>query len=619
MAGLMRKTPLTETARDAEQLNDRDNRDSRETAVRSREKRPGMKPRNRRNRSGLYPRFELFQDVPGYANGVYWIVIGKDTGQLESTWICSPLTIAATTRDATSNQWGRLLVFPDRDGREHRWAMPMSMLSAGGEELRSELLNQGLEISCEPRLRYRLTEYIQSTAANKTARCVTRTGWHGNVFVTPSASYGDTEAERVIFQTTDPNGAALAGAGTLDEWQQHVSVRCIGNSRLIAAISAGFAAICIGLVDVEGGGIHFRGGSSSGKTTALRVAASFYGSSDYALTWRNTDNALEAIAVLRSDMLLILDEISQLDPKHAGQCAYLLANGQGKGRAARDGSARAASTFRLLFLSAGEVGLSALVAENGGTPRAGQEVRVVEIPADAGAGLGMFDRVPEGMAPGQFADELKAAAATYYGRPLPAFLHRLVANVDAARGALREMRDATANSWLEGATDGQVRRVAQRLALIAAAGELATDYELTGWPKGEATRAMHACFNAWLAARGSIGNAEPLQILANVRAFLALHSESRFTDWDTDGLRTANRVGYRKRTEHGYIHYVEPEAFRREIAAGFNFKDVARVLVEHGALAKESDGGTTRTERLPDGRSMRVYKILPTLWDEPFL
>ncbi len=627
MAARMSKPPPIETTPDPSPLDDRDSRDNRDTAKLSRRKRTGSKPQSRGNRGGiLYPRFKLFQDAQGYRDGVYWIGIGKDETnlpcELKPEWVCSPLTIAATTRDATGNEWGRLLVFCDRDGNEHRWAMPMAMLAAGGEELRAQLLRQGLEISSAPRLRHRLTEYIQSATPYKAARCVTRTGWHGDVFVTPSASYGDTEAARVILQTTDPSGTALAVAGTLEEWQQHVSIQCIGNARLILAISTAFAATCIGLVGMEGGGLHLRGGSSSGKTTALMVAASMYGAPTYARTWRQTDNALEAVAALHSDSLLILDEISQLDPKHAGQCAYLLANGQGKGRAARDGSARATSSFRLLFISAGEIGLDALVTEGGGTPRAGQEVRVVEIPADAGAGLGLFECVPDGMTPGQFADELKTAAAAYYGRPVPAFLHKLVADVESARNTLRKMRDTAAAGWLERSTDGQVTRVAQRLALIGAAGELATDYGLTRWPAGEAQRAAHACFRSWLDARGSKGNVEPLQMLAQMRGFLEAHGDSRFTNWseDPESTRTFNRAGFRRQTDDGPEFYMYREVFKREASKGYDYREMARVLASYGALLLDSDGGTTRKERLPDKRTDRVYRILPALWgDGPFL
>ena len=66
-----------------------------------------------------------------------------------------------------------------------------------------------------------------------------------------------------------------------------------------------------------------------------------------------------------NDRLLILDELSQCDPKEAGESAYLLANGQGKARALRNGTARASQRWRMLLLSAGEESLSSLMARAG--------------------------------------------------------------------------------------------------------------------------------------------------------------------------------------------------------------------------------------------------------------
>ena len=48
-----------------------------------------------------------------------------------------------------------------------------------------------------------------------------------------------------------------------------------------------------------------------------------------------------------------------------GEAAYLLANGQGKARASRTGAARQSARWRLLFLSAGEESLSALMTQAG--------------------------------------------------------------------------------------------------------------------------------------------------------------------------------------------------------------------------------------------------------------
>lgn len=383
------------------------------------------------------------------------------------------------------------------------------------------------------------------------------------------------------------------------------------------AVAAGFAGPCLGLLKLDGGGVHLRGGSSTGKTTALAVAASMYGPPAYARTWRQTDNALEGIAALHSDLLLILDEIGQLDPRHAGQVAYLLANGQGKGRSRRDGSPRAMATWRVLFLSAGEVGLSDVVVQGGGKVRAGQEVRVIDLPADAGAGMGLFEALPAGLTPGAFADTLKAEASKCYGHALPAFLHALVADPAKARDTLRALRDELTAELAPADADGQVRRVAHRFALIAAAGELATAYRLTGWQTGEAEQAARTCFNAWLAGRGTAGAAEPAAMLSQVRAFLEAHGDSRFTRWDAsgDGARTINRAGFRKQGDDGPTFYIDREVFRREVCAGFNHAAVARVLIDLGALETGS-GEATRKERLPDGRPMRVYRIGPALWGE---
>jgi hypothetical protein len=50
--------------------------------------------------------------------------------------------------------------------------------------------------------------------------------------------------------------------------------------------------------------------------------------------------------------------------------------------------------------------------------------------------------------------------------------------------------------------EGQEKRAAARFALIALAGELATEYGITGWPEGAAIEAAAAGFEAWRAERG---------------------------------------------------------------------------------------------------------------------
>lgn len=570
------------------------------------------------------PHFELLEaPAEGRQAGVYWLDVarnkdGEVTGQAASAWICSPLRVSAMTRDAQGSAWGRLLEFPDRDGTLHRWTMPMSMLAGNGEQLRGELLSEGLIITSSTRDRARLVDYISQARPGVTASCVARTGWHGGVFVLPRETFGDTDIEPVLYQAVTLDGVTLGKGGTLAGWIAEVSARCAGNARLVLAVSLGFAGPCLDLLRMDGGGFHLRGGSSTGKTTALRVAASLFGAPDYVRTWRHTDNGLEGVAGMHSGLLLVLDEIGELAPKIAGQTAYMLANGQGKGRAARDGSPRALTTWRLLFLSSGEVALSDLVTQAGGKVRAGQEVRVIDLSADAGAGHGLFEVLPDGMTAGAFADSLAAASAKHHGHALPAFLNALVADPAKAREALAKLRDTIAGELADDSADGQVRRVAQRFALVAAAGELATAFKLTGWATGEAQRASSACFRAWMDGRGTAGASEPAAMLEQVRAFLSAHGESRFTAWDAEAgdRATINRAGFRKDGTDGPTYYVESEAFKREVCAGFDAGAVAKVLAAAGALEVGGDGRLTCKPLLPDKRRARVYVITPALWGD---
>jgi hypothetical protein len=92
------------------------------------------------------PYFKLIEI--GKNPGVYWYGVENDgSSHKQPVWVCSPLQIVANTRDGQGSEWGRLLVWADRDGREHRWAMPMGLLASDGADLRRYLLSEGMTIT----------------------------------------------------------------------------------------------------------------------------------------------------------------------------------------------------------------------------------------------------------------------------------------------------------------------------------------------------------------------------------------------------------------------------------------------------------------------------------------
>lgn len=554
------------------------------------------------------PRYRLHSFVIN-PEGVWYI---QDADKVR---ICSKLEIKALVRDSLSENWGRLLEFQDADGHIHTWAMPMEMLKGSCDELRGELMRLGLEIATSPKVRNLLTQYIIDSKPEARARCVTRIGWDNNIFVLPHQTIGETD-ELVIYQSEN-RVRDFQQSGTLADWQNCVSALCVNNSRLILAVSTAFAAMLLHPINMESGGIHFVGPSSSGKTTALRVAASVYGAPNYLHRWRATTNGLEAIASLRCDTLLILDELAQVDAREAGEIAYMLANGSGKARASRNGSARSRYEWRLLFLSAGEISLSQHMQEVGKKTRAGQEVRLVDIPVDANTGLGIFESLHQFESGALLSKNLLEATEKYFGTAALAFLEKVTSPtlLAALPNLLKECRTKFLRENLAPDACGQVHRVCERFALIAAGGEIASVYGITGWPPGEAIKSASFCFKAWLEHRGTIGNQERLVLLAQVQAFFEAHGASRFEDLNPpiNSQRIANRIGFKRLNRDGeYEYFVLPEMFRREICVGIDPKFAAHVLVEAGMLNASSEGKPLTPHRLPGEGVKKCYHFIKT-------
>ena len=542
--------------------------------------------------------------------GVFYIAKDGNTGlEKMPQWICGGLAVVAATRDAKSNAWGRLLEWRDADGVRHQWAMPLELLQGDGVDVRRELAQAGLSIAPGRAARDLLASYVQVWPAKDRARCVDRLGWQGAVYVTPAESIGE-RGERVVFQNSHAIEPAYSVAGTAEDWRDSVARLSQGNSRLVFALSVAFAGPLANVAGEDSGGFHIRGGTSIGKSTALKAAASVWGDPvAYPRLWRATANGLEGLAALHNDGLLILDELSQIDPKEAGEAAYLLANGQGKTRAARSGTARQAASWRLLFLSAGEESLSALMARIGRKVNAGQEIRLADIEADAGAGLGAFETLNGCASPAALSLALKDAATRHHGAAGVVWLRAIVNDRDKLADFITGgVRQFVAENAPVGAA-GQVLRVAQRFGLVAVAGELATHYGVTGWPEGEATEAASRCFAAWLDSFGGTGNREDRALLAQVRGFFETHGASRFEDVGAAfDQRIINRAGFYRAGAAGEREFlVMPEAFKRDVCAGFDLKTATRCLQAQGWIVPGGDGRPTQKPRLPGIGTARVY------------
>ena len=89
--------------------------------------------------------------------------------------------------------------------------------------------------------------------------------------VKPSA-----RAELVLLNT-DAASRRMATTAPLTDWQNGIGRLTAGQRLGVLAVSTAFAGPLLHLSGQDGGGIHIRGSSSTGKTSLARAAASVWG------------------------------------------------------------------------------------------------------------------------------------------------------------------------------------------------------------------------------------------------------------------------------------------------------------------------------------------------------
>jgi len=290
------------------------------------------------------------------------------------------LEVVAGTLD-DNREHGRWLRGKDHKGRPIELKLTARMIAGSDIALAQELAAAGFQSEQLRKQRELLAAHLRNCPVEAETRLSSRLGWHDGSYLLPDKCIAPegSGGEGLLYHSKSTLEPAHATSGTLDEWRQQIAAPARGNTRLMLALSAAFAAPLLKPYGIDRGGflVHLHGDSSSGKTTALNLAASVFGKpSAFAIQWRATANALEGIAESRNDGLLALDEVGQATAKELEPLAYMLANGRGKERKSKNVDNRTSHHWRTIGLSTGERSYGDIIGEDGNKrARAGQELR----------------------------------------------------------------------------------------------------------------------------------------------------------------------------------------------------------------------------------------------------
>lgn len=541
-------------------------------------------------------------------DGVYWVTpkVDKESGEIISneSWLCSPLEVIGTGRD-DKDQYLIIRWLPIGEDIPTTAAVPLADI--GEREGWRTLKAGGVNVTTKSTLRAILADWLQRSGSLEIWRVAQATGWQCGAYIMPDGEIIGTPEKPVLFNGRSAAAAGYTVKGTPESWRDSVARLARGNPSMMAGVGAALAAPLIGLAGADGFGIHFYEQSSSGKTTTANIASSLYGEPDaLRLTWFGTALGIANEAAAHNDGLMPLDEVGQgADPDSVAKSAYTLFNGVGKLQGAKEGGNRDLKRWRTVALSTGEMDIETFIASSGRKVKAGQLVRLLNIPLEKAH---QHHETLNGKA---HADALKDAYQHNYGAAGRCWIKHLADHQHQAVAAVREA-ESRWRSLIPADYGEQVHRVAARFAVLEAA--LLLGRVVTGWDEQECRDAIQHNFNAWIKEFGT-GNKEHQQIIEQTEGFLNAYGLSRFAPlpYDPQSLPIRDLAGYRDKGKHdrdAMVFYTFPAAFEDEIARGFNVKHFAKALAGAGMLTPPASGrGYQRKSPRIDGRQINVYVI----------
>lgn len=537
--------------------------------------------------------------------GVYLIKPDRDGTEKTIRVTHQRLDVIAIGRTAKNQGYSSLLEWEDIDGNTHQEIISQADLEGEAKDVRRMLADGGLRLKSKSGSIDYLIDYLRSCAPERRFIIVDRLGWHKNkdgklFFALKDKVIGQSQ-EEIIFNSTAPDEAlpALEVSGTAEEWRDNVANLCNYSTRATLGVCMAFAAPMARLLDVPTFGIHLKGKTSRGKSTVACIASSVYGKfSSYKKSWQGTQTGMEGLAYNYNDLLLPLDEISNIDPKDVSNVIYAIGNEVDKNRGAKNGLNRTTKTWREVVLSTGEETVTEMLRKANLKAQAGLEVRMPSINAQAtdDEEMGVNESFPAGYNAQSYKELLEGNCKKYHGAIFESWIEFLITlDPDNIREEYTRFRDSFIQEYKP---TNQNRRIANNFAFVAFAGELATGAGLTGWEMERETsghswarEAVGICFKS---ALDIIGNGLPIEdkkALEHIETLL-LENRSNFLNGAIGSSFAPSPCwGYRLLVGAptvGEVFYIPPTIFAKNFCAVMGEKETAQLLKKYGLLETEA-------------------------------
>jgi uncharacterized protein (DUF927 family) len=496
------------------------------------------------------------------------------------------------------------------NGNRKRIEVPCELIDQPSE-LARYLIKQGVKIERVRDAVRRIADYLSTRPHQPVHIRTTRDGWQklGEIETYVLGNNAFCASGQIQHVTRTPPMAVRQRSGTLAQWTAIVKL-CIGNPLLIVTLCAGFASALLRPFGHSSFGISVIGRSSTGKTTALRLALALFDSPSNLANWVSTANGLEALAAQYSHMPLVLDEIGLASREVMTDAAYRLTNGSGKLRAVPNGSLASVTNISSVSLTAGEESVVDRIEHSGHQAKLGQYARFAALNTDYLHGA--FANLHGENDGAAFAQKLSRMLQVTHGVAWEPFVQYLAENIHAVKAKHTERENGIKEYLAKGIAfdraDGVCARVLDNFALMYRAGivaRLAAVFPLTD---KQIIDALHQCFRKWHEQYQQRQSTPDEAILDDVRYFLQAHRNKLPSLTDYANPERDTKIGFTYTQRDGtevFLIFPGALAALKQKHGRAAFHDA---LITAGWLLPGSEKRPTQQYQVPEPNTERARK-----------
>lgn len=523
----------------------------------------------------------------------------------ERTFLCSSIRVSCRAVDEKGHHY-LVLKFRDVGGARQTHIVPAAELLSP-KQLLERMVTHGLRLGVVGNAAQLLAGLLaaQRDGCERVAKLVMSEGWHGDTFVLGSKAFGP-EAEVLKLWDGRKRISKQGAKGSLKDWNNRVTRYAKYSRALAFAIGAALAAPCLYLLGKGNFLILFFGPSAVGKSTLLAAASSVWEFADreQLLSLSATEKGLEEIAQAHNDQLAVLDEAANAG-KHGAlseflrMVTWLLAAGVGK---KRSHVFEDTAHWRCVFMCSSEYSAGNLASSHGAPRIAGEQVRLLDVPATSPGSKGIFDRLPtDEEDTAKLANSIAAACKESFGVAGEQFVERLSADLDESKHLLTKyMEKFIASAGVP--ETGFERRFGERFAIIYAALRLARHHEIINLNRDYIFSAVSSCYKSSLAARGlSAGVTEALRAILGIvsaEGTFALLKEASSIEED----KRRSLSGYLDEVDGEKCFLIKRDIFESDICANASPSQVSHHLKAEELISFRARRTSNYREKRVDGK-----------------